>query len=78
MNFELLLDLDYLIIHKDHSTIDYDPNSGESYDVKIFYLTNDNEIDYLQLGLGKPSIYGIKETIIEEYNYYLKKKINLF
>lgn len=54
----------------------YDPNSGYSYDIKIFYLTRDGQIRDIVVGLCKPAVYSKWECLWKEYDRYKDEMIS--
>ena len=70
------MDTEKLVMHIIPASGSYDPNSGYSFDVQIFCLTEDDKLDYMRIALCKPEIYGIKRAFNDEMQQILKKALD--
>ncbi len=56
------MDTEKLVIHIIPASANFDPNSGYSFDIQIFCLDENDDIDYMRISLCKPEIYGLQGT----------------
>lgn len=51
-----------LVMHIIPASAWYDPNSGTSFDVQLFCLDENDQLDYMRISLTKPEIYGLQDS----------------